>query len=206
MKRYVNFLGFLLSIFVLGGCAGQQREFNASMYRFQFNDEGFRIRSISASDTSLSYNELIGENVLAVDFDQDRILDYIALGEMRLPEAQKVYETGLNRIAMENLLRVRAPNVHRYVHESNGVRVEIISFQPSGGSPFNEFKMIDQRSVATPEDVVLVDKNADGTLDAVLKGSADLESMQSRYQEAIDAGLQKQELVKVDGAILVKEK
>jgi len=200
-----GFMGFLLSILTLCGCSQQKPQFNASMFRFAYGDEAFRIRSISSADTAVAYNELIGENVLAVDLDQDRIIDYIVLGDMNLADAQKIYHDGLSRIALEKKLRVKAPLVNRYVHESNGFQIEIISFRPASAQPFNEFKIIDKRSLPCPEDIVVIDKNADGTLDEVLKGSVDLRNVQSRYAEAIEAGLLKRELIKVDSTVLVKE-
>jgi hypothetical protein len=206
MKTYSLRSGFFAGILMLCGCAQQKPQFSASMYRFTYDNVAFRIRSISSTDTTVSYNELVGENVLAIDFDQDRTIDYIALGQMNLAEAQKIYEDGLSRIAMEKRLRIKTPSVDRYVHESNGCQIEIISFRPADAHPFNEFKIIDNRSLPCPEDIIIVDKNADGTLDEVLKGSVDPEDVQSRYAEAIEAGLQKRELVKTNSAILVKEK
>lgn len=208
VKRVFSFfLGSLLSIFMLYGCASQKPQLNASMYRFTYdNAEAYRIRSISSEDTSASYNELIGQNVLAVDFDQDRILDYIVLGEMSLSEAQKVYEHGISNLAKENKLRVRTPDIFRYIHASNGLQIEIISFRPANAPPFNEFKIIDKRPVVCPEPIIVLDKNADGTLDETLKGPAAPQDVQSQYLEAIGAGLLKNTLVKVDGAILVREK
>ena len=205
-RAFALLLGFLLSLFTLCGCASRKPQLRASLYRFNYADNAFRIRSISSNDTTVSYNELIGENVLAVDFDQDRIIDYVALGKMNLAEAQKIYEDGLSRIAAEKRLRVKTPSVDRYVHASNGFQIEIISFRPASAHPFNEFKIIDKRSPPRPEDIIMIDKNADGTLDEVLKGSGDLDNVQSRYAEAIEAGLLKRELVKVNSAVLVKEK
>ncbi len=204
LKRVSTFLGvFLLTLY---GCASQTPQLNASQYRFKFNDEAYRMRSIFLGDKKESYNELIGENFVAVDFDQDRILDRILLGDVTLNEAQKIYNYGLDRIAKENKLIVRAPRDNRYLHESNGFEIEIRSFRPANAHPFNEFKIMDKRPAACPEDIIVVDQNADGTLDEVLKGSATLKEVQSQYAEAIEAGLQKGALARINGTILVKEK
>lgn len=197
---------FLLSIFLLCGCASQQPRLSASQYRFTFNDEAYRIRSISSKYKTESYNELVGENFMAADFDQDGILDRILLGEVSLATAQEVYEFGINRVAQEKKLQVRTPNVNRYVHESNDFLVEIISFRPANTQPLNEFKITDQRPITCPEHLISVDHDADGTLDEVLKGTAALEKIQTQYAEVIKAGLQKGALIKANGRILVKEK
>jgi len=195
----------LLSSFVLWGCAHQKPQLHASQYRFSMNEENYRLRSIFSEDRTEFYNELVGVNFVAVDFDQDRILDRILLGEVSLAAAQKIYEHGLDQLARENKLEVRIPRVNRYVHEKNDFQVEIRSFRPAQAQPFNEFVIIDNRPGACPENVIVVDHLADGTLDETLKGAAKPEELQSRYAQAIAAGLQKGELVKVGAAILVKE-
>ena len=200
------FLGLLLSIFMFYGCATQMPQLSVSQYRFNFNDETYRIRSISSEDKTESYNELIGENFMAADFDQDRIIDCILLGEVSLNEAQKIYEYGLDEVTKENKLQVRIPTINRYVHESNDFQIEIRSFRPTNAQPFNQFKITDNRPVVHPEIIIIVDQNADGTLDEVLKGEVTLEKVQSQYAEVIEAGLQKRELIKVNNTILVKEK
>jgi hypothetical protein len=100
---------------------------------------------------------------------------------------------------------VRVPGVHRYVHESCDFRLEIISFRPANAQPFNEFKIINERQMVSPQIIVIVDHDADGMLDEVLKGAVALEKAQSQYSEAMEAGLQTGELIKTNGTILVKE-
>ncbi|MCI0696600.1 hypothetical protein L0337_31935 [candidate division KSB1 bacterium] len=200
------FAGTLLSIFALGGCANQKPQIRASQYRFNYDGEAYRLRSISSENTTEFYNELVGANFVAVDFDQDRTLDRILLGEVSLAEAQKIYEHGLERLARENKLHVRIPRVNRYVHEKNDFQIEIRSFRPANAQPFNEFVVTDNRPVACPETIIIVDHHADGTLDETLKGTATPAELQSKYAKAIEAGLQKGELLKANQAILVKEK
>lgn len=201
----IFFLGFLLIIFMLYGCAHHRPQLSVSQYRFNFNDETYRIRSISSEDKTESYNELIGANFIAADYDQDRIIDYVLLGEVNLSKAQEIYEYGLNEVTKENKLQIRNPNINRYVRENNKLVFEIRSFRPIDDRPFNEFKITDNR-LLVPEITVIVDQNADGTLDEVLKGAVTLEKVQSKYTEVIEVGLQKQELVKVNNTILVKKK
>jgi len=197
---------FLLSLFMLYGCASQKPQLNASQYRFTINDEAYRIRSISSQDKAESYNELIGAEFVAADLDQDRTLDCILMGEMSLDEAQKIYEHGLALVTKENKLRIRMPNVDRYTHSADGVLIEITSFRPAHAPPFNEFRIVDNRPVVCQRLTIMVDQNADGTLDKVLKGSSALEEVQPQYAEVIAAGLQKGQLVTANGKILVKEK
>ena len=194
------------SILILCGCATRKPQLRASQYRFTYQDEYYRIRSISSQDASESYNELIGDDFLAADFDQDRIIDSILLGEANLSEVQKIYEYGLDRVTQENKLQVRNPGISRYVHEDNGVQIELRSFRPADGLPFNEFRIVDKRQIVSAQAVILVDRNADGSLDEILKGTMSLEDAQSHYSQVIATGLRKGELVRVNNTVLVKEK
>ena len=207
LKMVSIFFGaILLSIFLFYGCAPQKPQLRVSQYRFNFEDDTYRIRSISSTDKSQSYNEIIGEKFVAADYDQDRIIDCILLGEASLNEVQKIYEYGLNEVSKEKKLQVRNPDIDRYLLEQNDIQLEIRSFRPTNAQPFNEFRIADNRPLVRPEIIIVVDHNADGNLDEVLKGSISLDKAQSQYAEAIAAGLQKGELIKVNGKILVKEK
>ena len=205
-KISLVFLACILSIAAFEGCASRKPQFSASQYRFEYSGETYRIRSIVSDDGAESYNELIGGSFLAADYDQDRIIDAIVLGDMSLSEAQTIYEYGLNKIAQADKLQVRNPAVIRYVYESDGLRLEICSFRPGHAPPFNEFKVIPKRQMFSPQVVVAVDRNADGRLDEVLKGAVALEEVQLQYAEMIEAGLQSSQLVRINGMILVKQK
>ena len=198
--------GCLLIVFTLHGCAHQKVQLNATQFRFDLDEKEYRIRSISTANKTEAYNELIGEDFVAVDFDQDQVIDRILLGEVSLNEVQRIYDHGLDRVARQNKLILRTPSNNRYVYESCGLQLEIRSFRPSNAQPFNEFRIRDQRQVISPPTIVIVDHEADGILDEVLKGSVELAKAQSQYAEALEAGLQKGRLAKVNGAILVKEK
>lgn len=202
----IFFGGLLLIVFMLYGCAAHKPQVRVSQYRFNLEDNTYRIRSISSKDKAESYNELIGVKFMAVDYDQDGIIDCILLGEASLDEAQKIYEYGINGVAKENKLQVLNPGINRYIQEKNDFQIEIRSFRPVNAQPFNEFKITDNRPIVRPEVIILVDQNADGILDEVLKGSVALEEYQPQYDEMISSGLQKGDLIKVNGTILVKEK
>lgn len=199
-------LGGFLAVVTLDGCASQQPQRSASQYRFVYHGESYRIRSIFSEDGKESYNELIGTKFLAADFDQDRILDSIILGEVNLTEAQEIYEYGLDRVTQEEKLQVRSPAITRYVQDSDGLHLEICSFRPANTEPFNEFKVAYKRQVVSSQLIVAVDQNADGRLDGILKGRVALEEVQPQYAEMIEAGLQNSQLVEINGRILVNQK
>ena len=111
-KIFTCFIGFLLSCVMLFGCAAQSPRFNVAQFWFDSNGETYRIRSITSEDKSESYNELIGEKFLAVDYNQDRIIDRILLGEASLSEAQKVYDYGLIQVTKQNKLQLRTAGIN----------------------------------------------------------------------------------------------
>ncbi len=188
------------------GCAQQKPPSRFTQYRFEVQGESYRLRSLHLEDHSASYNELVGADVVAVDFDQDRVIDRIMLGEMSLSRAQEIYTYGLDLLARKNRLAVRTPNLQRYLHESNGHHIEIRSFRPANVPPFNEFIIANNRPLVCPELIILMDQNADGTLEEVLQGEISLAEAQARYTAALRAGLQKGQLIEANGTILVKEK
>ena len=199
-------VGFLTLLGVLWSCASTRPTVTAAQYRFTLDAEVYRIRSITSSDNSLSYNELLGDKFLAIDLDQDRIIDRITIGNIELADAQTIYDYGLLLLSQENKLQERSPENHKYVYDDPNFYIEIKTFRPAGASPFNEFKITNKQPVIEPLMVVALDGNADGTLDKILKGTETLEKLQVKYAEAIAAGLQKNGLIKVNSTILVKEK
>lgn len=207
LKRLsVGSMVFLLLIFILYDCAGVKPQFSVSQYRFTIDDKVYRIRSISSQDESISYNEVLGEYFLAVDFDQDRVIDRVTIGDAELNAVQEIYEYGLNMLTQENKLQEKVPDNNKYTHETPGFLLEIKSFHPADAQPFNEFKIIEKPQTVRPQIVVTIDHDADGKLDDVLKGVIALDEVQARYSEVIDTGLQKGKLVKVDDKILVKKR
>jgi hypothetical protein len=200
------FSGFFACIFLLHGCASQVPPFSASLYTFTFGGESFRIRSVYSENESDRQNELIGSKFLAVDFDQDRIIDFILVGQANMDEAQRIYDYGLDEIAKKSKLTILTSHINRYVQEDGDYQFEIKSFRPERLPPFNEFIVVDKRQMVSPATAVAMDRDADGTLDEILKGPAGVEKFQSRYQEVIETGLRKGKLVRINETILVLEK
>lgn len=194
-----------LGVFLLYGCAGSRKpKHRVAAYSFNFEGKAYRILSGSPGGKEAPYNQLVGKDFVAVDFAQDRIIDQVIVGDVSRIEAQKIYDYGINMAAKENKLRERLPVAARFIEETSDFYYEIISFQVGETHPFNQFK-ITSRHQAYPQ-IVSVDREADGTLDEVLKDMATLEELQPQYSLAIKAGLQKGELIRVDNMIIVKKR
>ena len=196
----------LFVILIINNCASQKPLATAAYFRFSLDDESYRIRSVSSVDNGNSFNELIGQGFVAVDFDKDRILDKVSLGEVELAKAQQIYEYGLNILNQKDQLQVYSMDIIDYVQENSDYDYQIKSFYPEGSEPFNEFKIIRKREITNSE-IVIIDQKADGHLDEVLKGSAEeVQDYQARYTYVINAGLEKERLIKKDNMILVRKK
>jgi hypothetical protein len=197
---------FSLALFVLllSNCTTRPQT-SVAQYQFTFDGELYRIRSIYAAESNERYNELIGKNFLAVDFDQDRIIDKISVGTTTLAKAQKIYDYGLEMLTKENRLKEITPENHKYIEEFEDFHLELKSFYPVNAKPFNQFKIISKKQLVNPETAVAIDYDADGILDEISKGTISIQQAQVQYDNLINLGLQKNRLVKVDNAILVKK-
>ncbi len=205
LKRIFTVLsGFIFFIiaFYYSGCSKPQH--GISQYVFTYESKECRIRSIRSADQKVSYNELVGENFVAADFDQDRILDQIVTGEINLSDAQKIYDYGLSKLSGTNKLQVTTPTTRQYYQQNLYRDYEVKSFRPINADPFNEFKIIDKKS-GSANISIYIDQKADGTLDHTLKGTALSQDIQSEYADILATGIQTGKLIKVDNIILVKE-
>ncbi|HQE95664.1 MAG TPA: hypothetical protein PK885_07290 [Candidatus Marinimicrobia bacterium] len=192
-----------LIVLLLNDCTTRPQT-SVAQYQFTFEGEVYRIRSIYAVENNERYNELIGKNFLAVDFDQDRIIDKISVGTTNLAEAQKVYDYGLEMLTKENRLKEITPENHKYIEDLEDFHLELKSFYPVNAKPFNQFKIISKKQLVNPEAAVAIDHDADGILDEISKGTLSIQQAQIQYDNLINIGLQKNRLVKVDNTILVK--
>ncbi len=198
--------GLILVLLLLSGCASETPTFRIYQYQFELNNEVYRIRSIDSADDNLSSNELIAEDFLAVDYDQDGVLDRITVGKGNLHEIQQIYEHGINDLSRKNRIQERNPQNHRFIVENQGFLLEIKSFRPENAPPFNEFKVCRRYAKQNPVVAVAIDQNADGILDQQSKGTQSLADMQAQYTMAIEAGLRQEALQKTGSRILVIQK
>lgn len=201
--------GLLLSglsffLFIFSGCAQQNSHLSATFYSFEYEGENYRIRSVSGANNEMSFNELIGKSFLAKDYDQDGFIDEIFLGEMKLADAQKIYEYTLSKLTMENKLQEVSPKIKSVQDHDSQYQYEIKSFRPASSEAFNQFKMTKNGSKITPNVTLCLDLKADGTIDEIVTGAFALDKVQAAYSEVIQKGLEKSKLIKTGNMILVK--
>jgi len=208
-KRLIS-LPLLILIIVLGGqlcisgCASNKtEELVSSYYRFFYEDEYYRVRSVYQDSKGDSYNELLGPSFKAKDLDQDGVIDDVVIGEADIRQVQTIYEAGLADLNNKNRLRAQERLLSQYVYESPTHTYLIISFKAVDDTYFNEFKILNKKSLAT-DPVIVKDDKADGKLDQVLKGDIPIKHLQHQYDKIISKGLEEEELVKLDSAIVVR--
>jgi hypothetical protein len=195
---------FLIYLLLLIACASTKSKLIISHYRYESDGQSYLIRSINSDKKEECFNELIAENFRAIDFNQDRIIDQIALGEAELSEAQKIYEHGLQLLSQEHRLKEHNTQINQYSEAEPCCLYEVKSFRSKNENSFNEFILTEDRNSINPLVTVGIDQNADGMLDLLIKGSKPLEEMQLKYQALISNGLAANRMVKADGMILVK--
>lgn len=194
---------FTILVLLLAGCATQKPSQDIYMYRFTHDGNDYRIRSIVVHNGSSSYNELIGNDFLATDYNQDRVIDQVKVGDVTVAEAQAIYDAGLEKVVAEDKMKVNKQGYKSYSYTYPEFVYEIRSFQPANDDPFIELKAI-SRTEKLPEPLIFIDYKADGSLDEVLKGSANIGDFQSTYEELLEKGINKGHLKRKNGIIVVR--
>jgi hypothetical protein len=206
LKIFLSLFGYLsLSLAFLYSCAGTNPNLRISNFKYNYDDESYRIRSINCEQEGESYNELIGANFLAVDYNQDRIIDRIVMGNAELGDAQKIYEHGLDLLSNENRLSENFTEVAQYLETEECCSYEIKTFRIKDSNTFNEYIFIENRNSDNSVISAAIDQDADGNLDLAIKGSLSLESLQSKYELMIQRGLETNKMIKMNGKVLVKK-
>jgi hypothetical protein len=187
----------------LVGCGSSKQQ--ALHYSFEFVDGGNDYEIISVVESSdRGYNFLTrrenGRVVLsAKDEDQNGTIDSIVLGDLDLITANSIYRKGIET--------ARARNRYRELHATRSFAC-IISGQnyvvnslaaDDEGSFYNTFVFSDGYG----GEVVAVDKDADGKLDTIRKGVADLTASSELYAAALQEGLRGGKIVSNEGRYLV---
>ena len=193
----------LINIFVYYNCA-EKPVHGSTFYNFEYDGENYRIRSVSVENNGYSYNELIGKEFIANDYDQDGYIDKITIGDIGITYAQKIYEQALSLLAGQKKLQEIKPTYHKYQSTNSEYSYEIKSFQPNNAEPFNQFKVVEKEMKTQPGFIMGVDQRANGRIDTVVVGSMSLEEIQTLYSNVLEKGLQNRELIKTGDMIIVK--
>lgn len=204
MKNKILLKACFLLTFLISNCNFINPQNKTSgHFKFKMDNTFYAIGSVSSIEKEKSYNQLVGINLVAVDLDRDGVIDQIKIGNQSLSDAQNIYGYGLSLLAAENKLSVQDAYYSHYFQKNTNYNYQIKSFQPSNDIVFNEFKITNKENEASSE-IILIDRNADGNLDEVLKGTSDAITYQSNYDYVLITGLENNKLFKSGDRILVK--
>jgi hypothetical protein len=185
------------------GCASS--DLRVSEFKFKYNEKDYIIRSAYCPDDPSSCNQLIGNDFIAVDMNQDRIIDKINKGDISLAEAQSIYDYSLSLLKSQNKLNEVGREEKNFKLRELNFDYEIKTFTPQLGEAFNEFKLVDRRGAVYNFKIsIYIDENADGNLDKTLKGDFSLSDAQNKYKMMITKGLAEKQIVKENGSFLVR--
>lgn len=196
----------LLSIFtllILSSCIST--ELKVAEFEFVYNNTKYKIRSAYCPGNPESCNQLSSENFIAVDLNQDRIIDEIIRGKASLNEAQEIYDHCLNLLESQNKLSEIKKEDKKYIFTDYEYNFEIRTLYPKANMPLNEFTIADKRKGKVYYKIsVFIDKNADGVLDELLKGEFGIKEAQLMYNNVIENGLSLSKLQQISNNIIVR--
>ena len=175
-----------------------------SEFKFRYNNNDYIIRSAYCPGNPNSCNHLIGEEFIAVDMNQDRIIDRIDRGEISMGEAQEIYDYSLDLLAKQNKLSEIKNREDKFIIDNRNYKFEIKSFFPQLGEPFNEFIVTNKKDEWNYKVSVILDNKADGKLDQILKGKISIEQAQKHYDYVLSEGLKDNRLKEINGSIVTK--
>jgi len=194
---------FTLIIVTLTSC--RSTELKVAEYDFVYQGNSYVIRSTYCPDNPRSCNKLIGNDFVAVDMNQDRIMDKITKGNISLLEAQEIYDYSLDMLEKAGKLNEIDKTSKQFELKDSEYTFYIKSFGIENEEPFNEFTVVDKKAGLNQyKTSIFIDHGANGKLNEVLKGGILLEDAQKMYTSTIDTGLSRLSLTLEDGVLRVK--
>lgn len=205
-KRLTQILYLLIFspfIFLISNCSTS--ELRISEFEFEYNNKEYIIRSAYCPGNPESCNQIIGDDIVAVDLNQDRIIDKIIRGNQTLAEAQQIYNYCLSTLEKHNKLNKIDSRLNGYYVVEGDKEFEVRTMNSGLKTDFNEFKIIEKKGWGESLVIsVYVDKNSNGQLDEKIMGDISIDEAQKFYSKILKRGLSERELVKADSIITVR--
>lgn len=203
MKR-VGCLAFA-TMLAVWGCGPKGPQVEVGGFFFNYDGLEYRIESITPN-YSEGYNILTrreGDRLVlkAIDKEQDGRLDEVVAGNISLEKAQAIYREGILEGERRGYIKTRT--FAREYRTSDGVNEYILAtYVLATGEVYNKFSIIKKSLVNPPVDVV-IDQNADGTIDKIETGREFLSYYQNLYTNIIEKGLKEKRMLKSGKRFLV---
>lgn len=202
MKRVGS---LVVAILTIGGCGPKGPQVEVGGFFFHYDGLEYRIESITPN-YSEGYNILTrreGDRLVlkAIDKEQDGRLDEVVTGNISMETAQAIYREGILEGERRGYIKTRT--FAREYRTSNGMNDYILAtYVLATGEVYNKFTMIKKSLIKSPLDVV-IDQDADGTIDKIETGEEFLSYYQNLYTKVLEKGLKEKRMMKSGKRFLV---
>ena len=186
------------------GCSSTSYQSEESRYSFLYNDQEYAILSRSLiTGKSVNYLLMQGRDALllsARDDNIDGVLDTLLIGDSSLENANTVYSYGMALAVTEGKYRQNQPSRVYYQRTEEGFYA-IQTYEQSPSIWYNRFIIYD---AVEKNEIILLDRNADGILNQIEAGNADLNASQPLYRNFLKAGVEAGQIVNINGSFVVE--
>lgn len=196
------FLSFINLLFAFG-CSSSDYDFSegkAKGFIFNYRGDDFRLECVSYEDKD-GYNILSRREpgiiyLLGIDKDQDGELDDLIAGRISFDQANEIYHAGIaygRRIGL-----VKPKFLEREYIASDKINEYVIqTYILALGQTYNKFLI--KPKVPFQKTFIIVDLEANGTLDRIEKGIGNVADFQESYNEILSKGMEEGRIAEVDG-------
>ena len=206
--RSSTLLLFVLTSTLLGfsSCASLPSGTTRNVFSFNYEDQEYQIISLTTrSGEGTNYLVLSDSSGIELlnckDADQNGTIDQVLSGGVSLEEADLIYQAGISYAQEKGNYRERIPE-RTYQLNYPGYSFVVRSYQISKTNVSNLFiTRIDSSGIES----ILIDIQADGTLDHFEKGTGQISKYQSYYIATLGIGIQENKIVYRNNIYLVKQ-
>ncbi len=202
--KSISIFSWVSIVLLLSACRPRGPVIEFGGYSFQYRGKECRIESITP-DYMEGYNVLtmrVKDQLVmkALDRDQDGVLDEIVSGDLSVDEAGRIYAEGLQEGERRHLIKTR-PVTREYRTSDALSECVLTTYLLALGDIYNKLSIIRFNNFHNP--TVLVDSDADGTLDLIEKGPGTAGEFQSLYSLILDKAKRENKIITSDGKYIV---
>lgn len=182
---------------ILMGCAGTRPVQESAGFNFDYLDHTYHIRSVIPKST-VGYNLLFlreGDAIVrsAIDKDQDGRIDELTAGDWTLDQAQAAYQAGLQAARSRRVYyQIPLDRVYRTADGKNEYILQ--TYALAVGEIYNKLQVINKWM--RQNQVVVLDHEADGLLNAFEDGKGSLDQYQQTYLSILERGMKEGLIIK----------
>jgi hypothetical protein len=201
--RWLRTAGWLL-VAAGAACMRNGPKVEIGGYAFSYGGKEYRIESVTPN-YSEGYNILIQREddrlqLKGIDKEQDGELDDLLVGTVSLEEAKTIYREGILEGERRGYLRKR--NFNREYKYSDAIYdYALDTYILATGETYNRLTLSHKH--AFQDVAVLIDNEADGTIDRIDKGLESLVVYQKLYDDLVQKGIKAGRVVHSNNRFLV---